>query len=70
LPEAHKLIECQNDECKDNCGTPKFAKPELRLVAKNNPSDARLVEIVRILARRAARKYFEKQKQERDKVRP
>lgn len=70
MSDANKLIEGWDGESEDNCATSKFAEPELRLTANSNSTDQRLVDIVRILARRAVRNYFEKQNQKRDKVRP
>lgn len=40
-------------------------EPELKLVRRGNGPDPRLVEVVRLLARRAARQVYEEQRKER-----
>jgi hypothetical protein len=39
----------------------RLVKPDLRLLPRGNSVDPRLVELVRLLARRAARQVFEEQ---------
>ncbi|MDH4746223.1 hypothetical protein OMP43_19525 [Sphingomonas sp. CBMAI 2297] len=42
----------------------KYPQPELTLTSRGNP-DPRLVELVRLLARKAAREYLESEKKAR-----
>lgn len=43
----------------------RLIEPELRLVQRGNGPDPRMVELVRLLARRAAREVYEEQMKER-----
>ncbi|HEY8248545.1 MAG TPA: hypothetical protein VIG38_14865 [Hyphomicrobium sp.] len=43
----------------------RLVEPELTFARRGDGPDPRLVELVRLLARRAAREVFEEQKQER-----
>lgn len=60
-----------NDATMDHSNRPKqrsalrLIEPELTLVRRGEGSDSRLIELVRLLARRAAREEFEKQTKER-----
>lgn len=47
----------------------RLAEPELTLMRRGDGLDSRLVEVVRLLARRAAREAFEEQTKGRRKTR-
>lgn len=47
----------------------RLVEPELTLVRRGDGPDPRLVELARLLARRAAREVFEEQKKERSTTR-
>lgn len=49
--------------------TLRLVEPELTLVRRGDGSDPRLVELARLLARRAAREVFEEQRKERSTTR-
>ena len=65
------LQSASNDATMDHGNHPKrrsalrLIEPELTLVRRGEGSDPRLIELVRLLARRAAREEFEKQTEER-----
>lgn len=47
----------------------RLVEPELTLVRRGDGPDPRLVELARLLARRAAREVFEEQRKERSTTR-
>ncbi|MDF2113958.1 hypothetical protein PY365_00090 [Roseiarcaceae bacterium H3SJ34-1] len=65
------LQSASNDATMNHGNRPKqrsalrLVEPELTLVRRGEGSDPRLIELVRLLARRAAREEFEKQTEER-----
>lgn len=55
--------------CPEQRSTLRLNEPELTLLRRGDGPDPRLVELVRLLARRAAREAFEEQTKERQTTR-
>ena len=59
---------CSNNQLRKTAR--RFVKPDLQLRRLDENADLRLVELVRLLARRAARQVFEEQMKGRPTPRP
>lgn len=59
----------QNGKCHQRRSALWLVEPELALVRSGDGPDPRLVEMVRLLARRAAREVYEEQREERRRPR-
>ena len=69
LPSAMNGTTMHNGNRQQRRSALLLVEPELTLVCRGDSPDPRLVEMVRLLARRAAREVYEDQQEERRRPR-